>query len=315
MDVQLVILAAGQGTRMQSDLPKVLHEVGHAPLLHHALRAGQALDPEHIVVVAGHGGDAVAAAAQQVQADVRAVPQAQRLGTAHAVAQALPALDGAGGATLVLYGDTPLIRPETMRAMVGGLTRHAVMVLGFEAQDPTGYGRLITHGDVLERIVEHRDASEMERGVALCNSGVIACETELLRRLVPMIGNDNAKGEYYLTDLPGLARAEGLSCGYASCPENETLGVNSRADLARAEAAFQARARAAALGDGVTLTAPDTVYFAWDTVLGRDVSVEPHVVFGPGVTIETSARVRAFSHLEGCHVSAGAIVGPYARLR
>ncbi len=316
MSLQLVILAAGQGKRMRSDLPKVLHEVAHAPMVHHALRAGLALDPERVVVVTGHGGAAVAEAVREVWPDAETPEQTERLGTGHAVAQALPALEGAGGATLVLYADTPLIRPETMRAMVEGLKTHAVMVLGFEAEDPAGYGRLVTGaGKSLDRIVEDKDATPDELEITLCNSGVIACGTERLAELLPRIGNDNVKGEYYLTDLPALARAEGLTCGYVVCPEAETLGVNSRAGLARAEAAFQARARADAMEDGVTLTAPETVHFAWDTVLGRDVSVEPMVVFGPGVTVETGARLRAFSHLEGCHVSAGAVIGPYARLR
>jgi bifunctional UDP-N-acetylglucosamine pyrophosphorylase/glucosamine-1-phosphate N-acetyltransferase len=191
-----------------------------------------------------------------------------------------------------------------------------VVVLGFEPADPGRYGRLVLAADgALERIVEWKDATEAERAVRLCNSGVICCATALLEELLPQIGNANASGEYYLTDIVGLARARGLSCGVVRCDEAETLGVNARADLARAEAAFQARARAEALATGVTLTAPDTVHFAYDTLLGRDVEVEPMVVFGPGVTVETGARIRAFSHLEGCHVSAGAVIGPYARLR
>ena len=316
MTLQLVILAAGQGKRMASDRPKVLHEVAHAPLLHHALRAGLALEPERVVVVTGNGGAEVAATLEDVAPEAVCVEQAERLGTAHAVTQALPALDGAGGTTLVLYGDTPLIREETLARLVAGLGEHAAMVLGFEAADPGGYGRLVLNADgALERIVEFKDATEAERAIAICNSGVIACATERLADYLPRIGNDNANKEYYLTDLPGLLRADGLTCGVVLCDEAETLGVNSRADLARAEAAFQTRARHEALETGVTLTDPETVHFAWDTALGRDVTVEPNVVFGPGVTVETGARIRAFSHLEGCHVSAGAVIGPYARLR
>jgi len=316
MTLQLVVLAAGQGTRMASDLPKVLHEIGHAPLLHHALRAGLALEPDRIVVVTGSGGAEVAAALADVAPDAICVEQAERLGTAHAVTQALPALEGAGGTTLVLYGDTPLIRQETLARLVAGLGEHAAMVLGFEAADAGRYGRLVLDADgALERIVEFKDATEAERALATCNSGVIACATERLGEYLPRIGNANASGEYYLTDLPGLLRGDGLTCGVVLCDEAETLGVNSRADLARAEAAFQARARDETLATGVTLTDPGTVHFAWDTALGRDVTVEPNVVFGPGVTVETGARIRAFSHLEGCHVSAGAVIGPYARLR
>jgi bifunctional UDP-N-acetylglucosamine pyrophosphorylase/glucosamine-1-phosphate N-acetyltransferase len=216
----------------------------------------------------------------------------------------------------VIYADTPFLRPETLAAMLEARTRHDVVVLGFEPADPGRYGRLVLAADgSLERIVEWKDASDAERAIPLCNSGVICCGTPLLADLLPGIGTDNASGEYYLTDIVGLARARGLSCGVVRCDEAETLGVNARADLALAEAAFQARARAEALAAGVTLTAPETVHFAWDTALGRDVEVEPMVVFGPGVTVETGARIRAFSHLEGCHVSAGAVIGPYARLR
>ncbi|MEM1429366.1 MAG: bifunctional UDP-N-acetylglucosamine diphosphorylase/glucosamine-1-phosphate N-acetyltransferase GlmU [Pseudomonadota bacterium] len=316
MTLQLVLLAAGQGTRMASDRPKVLHEIAHAPLLYHALRSGLTLDPAHIVVVTGHGAADVVDALAQDFPEVETVEQAERLGTAHAVAQAMPRLAGKGGHTLVLYGDTPLIPAETLQRLLAGLSEHAAMILGFEAADPGGYGRLVLDDDgALERIVEFKEATEAERALRICNSGVIACATERLDAYLPRIGNQNASGEYYLTDLPGLLRADGLSCGVVLCAEAETLGVNSRADLARAEAAFQSRARDAAMATGVTLAAPETVHLAWDTVLGRDVAVEPNVVFGPGVTVETGARIRAFSHLEGCHVSSGAIVGPYARLR
>ena len=190
-----------------------------------------------------------------------------------------------------------------------------MIVLGFEAADPGRYGRLVMDGDSLERIVEFKDATEAERAITLCNSGVVCADAALLFDLIDGVGNDNASGEYYLTDIIGLARARGLSVGAVRCPEAETLGINTRAELAAAEAGFQARKRAEAFEDGVTLVAPDTVHFALDTVIGRDAVVEPNVVFGPGVTIESGARIRAFSHLEGCHVSRGAVVGPFARLR
>ncbi|MEE4117973.1 MAG: bifunctional UDP-N-acetylglucosamine diphosphorylase/glucosamine-1-phosphate N-acetyltransferase GlmU [Paracoccaceae bacterium] len=316
MALQLVVLAAGEGTRMLSDRPKVLHEVAHAPLLHHALRAGLALGPARVALVVGHGGAAVGAAAREIAPEAAVVTQGERLGTAHAVSVALPEIAGAGGDTLVLYADTPFLREETLSAMQAARAQHDVVVLGFEPADPGRYGRLVQEADgALARIVEWKDATEAERAVRLCNSGVICCATALLEDLLPQIGNANASGEYYLTDIVGLARARGLSCGVVRCDEAETLGVNSRADLAAAEAAFQSRARAEALETGVTLTAPETVHFAFDTVLGRDVEVEPMVVFGPGVTVETGARIRAFSHLEGCHVAAGAVIGPYARLR
>ena len=300
---------------MDSDRPKVLHELGAAPLLHHAMRAGQALSPEVTVVVTGHGGEAVARAARDHDEAVLVATQAERLGTAHAVLQAAPALEGFSGDAIVLYGDTPFIRPETLEEMLAARAAHDVVVLGFEAADPGGYGRLVVDDGRLSRIVEYKDASPEERAITLCNSGVVCADAALLLRLCAAVGNANAAGEYYLTDIVGLARAEGLSAGVVTCAEEETLGINTRAELVRAEAIFQARARAEALEAGVMMALPDTVVFALDTVVGRDAVVEPYVVFAPGVTVESGARIRAFSHLEGAHVSEGAIVGPYARLR
>jgi len=316
MATQLVLLAAGQGTRMKSDRPKVLHEVAGRALFAHALASAGELDIDRRIVVVGSGAEAVAAAAEAEDPRIVTVEQREQLGTGHAVARARDALTGAGGDTVVLYGDTPFIRPETLAAMAAQRERGAdIVVLGFEAADPGRYGRLVTEGEALLKIVEFKDASSEEREVILCNSGVIMAETETLLDLVAATGNDNASGEYYLTDIVEIGRAQGLGAVVVTCDEAETLGVNSRADLAAAEAAFQARARATALEDGVTLVAPETVFFSFDTVVGRDALIEPNVVFGPGVTVETGATIRAFSHLEGAHVSAGAIVGPFARLR
>jgi bifunctional UDP-N-acetylglucosamine pyrophosphorylase / glucosamine-1-phosphate N-acetyltransferase len=315
MAVALIVLAAGQGTRMNSDLPKVLHQVGAAPLLHHALRAGQAMDPDRIIVVAGHGADAVTRSALAFDDRIIVVIQAEQRGTAHAVAQALPALAGFQGDAIVLYGDTPFIRPETLAAMIDARQHHAVVVLGFKAADPGRYGRLIASGDVLERIVEFKDATPQERAITLCNSGVICADSALLQTLVAAVGNDNAAGEYYLTDIVALARKAGHSAGLVACDEAETLGINTRAELARAETAFQTRARVEAMENGVTLTAPETVFFALDTHIGRDAMIGPNVIFGPGVTIESGSEVKGFCHLEGCHISRGATVGPFARLR
>jgi bifunctional UDP-N-acetylglucosamine pyrophosphorylase/glucosamine-1-phosphate N-acetyltransferase len=315
--VAVVILAAGEGQRMQSDLPKALHRIGGAPMLAHVAAAAAALTPERIIVVAGHGGAAVAEAARALDPDIAVVVQEERLGTAHAVLQARGELAGFSGEILVLYGDSPMIRPETLRRMIEARASGAgVVVLGFEAADPSGYGRLLLGDDgALERIVEHREATEAERAIRLCNSGVFCVDGAKLFELLDRVGNDNAKGEYYLTDIVALARADGMKAAVALCDEAETLGVNSRAELAAAEAAFQARARAEAMANGVTLTAPESVHFALDTVIGRDVTIGQYVVFGPEVTIETGAEIRPFCHLEGCHVSSGAIVGPYARLR
>lgn len=315
MTTALIILGAGMGTRMNSDLPKVLHKIAGAPMLVHAMKAGASLDPEKTVIVAGHGAEQVTAAAVAWDPDVVTVLQTEQLGTAHAVAQAKDALDGFDGDALVLYGDTPFIQPETLEAMAAARSNHDVVVLGFEAADPGRYGRLVTNGDTLERIVEFKDATDEERAITLCNSGVIMARSDVLFDLISKVGNDNASEEYYLTDIIGIARDQGLSATVVSCDESETLGVNSRAELAGAEAQFQSRARAAALADGITLSDPDTVYFAHDTVIGRDTIIEPNVVFGPDVTIESDTTIRAFSHLEGCHVSRGSVVGPYARLR
>jgi len=315
MSLSLVILAAGLGSRMNSETPKVLHPLAGAPLLAHAMRAGAALGPERVVVVTGHGAAQVERVARLENPDALFAQQAEQLGTAHAVAQARTALTGFSGDVVVLYGDTPFVSPQTLQALVEARAAHAIVVLGFEAADPGRYGRLVTADGALERIVEFKDASQDERAITLCNSGVICVDTGLLFTLIDGVGNENAAGEFYLTDIVALARARGLSAGVVTCPESETLGINTRAELAGAEAAFQARARAEALENGVTLIAPETIFLAFDTVIGRDAVVGPNVVFGPGVTIESGAEVRAFCHLEGCHVSRGAVVGPFARLR
>jgi bifunctional UDP-N-acetylglucosamine pyrophosphorylase/glucosamine-1-phosphate N-acetyltransferase len=315
MSTALIILAAGQGTRMNSDLPKVLHHIAGAPLLVHAMKSGAALEPAHTVIVAGHGAEAVTAAAQGFDEDASVVLQTEQLGTGHAVRMAEPALAGFSGDALVLYGDTPFVRPETLEKMAAARAHHDVVVLGFHAADPGRYGRLVMAADSLSKIVEFKDASNEERAITLCNSGVVMAGAKTLFSLLADVTNENASGEYYLTDIVALARARGLSATAVTCDESETMGVNSRDQLAAAEAAFQSRARRQALEDGVTLTAPDTVHFAHDTVIGRDTIIEPNVFFGPDVTIESGARIRAFSHLEGCHVSRGAIVGPFARLR
>jgi bifunctional UDP-N-acetylglucosamine pyrophosphorylase/glucosamine-1-phosphate N-acetyltransferase len=315
MGTSVVILAAGMGTRMNSDLPKVMHKIAGAPMVVHAMKSGDSLFPDRVVVVAGHGAEMVGKAAQDWNPDAIVAVQTEQLGTAHAVAQAAPALDGFSGDVVVLYGDTPFITPETLEAMIAARADHAIVVLGFDAAEPGRYGRLITSGDILTEIVEFKDATEDQRAITLCNSGVVCADAETLLSLVAEVGNNNASGEYYLTDIVALAAKRGLTSTVVRCPEAETMGINTRAQLAQAEALFQTRARASAMEDGVTLQDPDSVFFAHDTVIGRDTVIEPNIVFGPGVTIESGATIRAFSHLEGCHVSRGAIVGPFARLR
>ncbi|MDK3016176.1 bifunctional UDP-N-acetylglucosamine diphosphorylase/glucosamine-1-phosphate N-acetyltransferase GlmU [Pseudodonghicola flavimaris] len=315
MSIALVILAAGKGTRMNSDLPKVLHPIAQAPMLAHAMQSAAALDPARTVIVAGHGADQVAAAVAELDETAEVVLQEDQLGTAHAVDQARAALAGFSGDLVVLYGDTPFVSPETLERMVAARQANDLVILGFHAADPARYGRLVMAGDRLERIVEYKDATDEERAISFCNSGLMACDATTLFDLIAAVGNENAAGEYYLTDVVELARGRGLSVTAVACDEAETMGINSRADLAAAEAVFQARARAELLEIGVTLTAPETVFLSFDTVIGRDTVIEPNVIFGPGVTVESGATLRAFSHLEGCHVSRGAIVGPFARLR
>ena len=315
MNIALIILAAGKGTRMQSELPKVLHNVASAPMLVHAMRAGRALEPKRTIIVAGHGFEAVSAAALAEDPEVEIVRQEAQLGTGHAVDQARAALDDFDGTVIVLYGDCPLIQPRTLEELSATLSTAAVSVLGFEAKNPARYGRLITDGDRLKRIVEFKDANPAERAVRLCNSGVMAASAELLFDLLSEIDANNASGELYLTDVIGKAVGRGLSCTAIRCAERETLGVNSRVELMQAEKEFQTLRRAEALEDGISMPAPETVHFSYDTVIGRDAIIEQNVVFGPGVTVESGAQIRAFSHLEGAHVARGCVVGPYARLR
>lgn len=316
MSNSLIVLAAGMGTRMNSDLPKVLHKIAGAPLVVHAMKSGEALGLDQTVVVVGHGGEAVEAAVKDWNPDAVVVTQEEQLGTGHAALQAREALAGIDGNVFVAFGDTPFIRPETLQSMLDARATHDVIVLGFEVYDPTvRYGRLVTNGDDLTGIVEFKDATEAQREIPLCNSGVICVDTQLLFSLLDEVGKDNASGEYYLPDIVGIARNRGLSATVVRCDEAETLGINTRAELARAEQLFQNAMRAEAMENGVTLHAPDTVIFAHDTVIGRDAIIEPNVVFGPRVTVESNATIRAFSHLEGCHVSRGSTVGPFARLR
>ena len=315
MAVALIILAAGKGTRMQSELPKVLHEIAGAPLLAHAMRSGAVLEPEKLVVVAGHKAEMVTKAATAYDEAAEIVIQTEQLGTGHAVAQATEALKDFDGDAIVLYGDTPFISEETLTAMIETRANADVVVLGFDAADPARYGRLITDGDKLERIVEFKDASDEERTVTLCNSGVMCASASLMMELVNALSNDNAAGEYYLTDIIELAAKRGKTSTVVRCAESETLGVDSRVGLAKAEGIFQAAKRAELIENGVQMSAPETVFFAYDTEIGRDAVIEPYVVFAKGVTVESGATIRAFSHLEGCHVSRDAVVGPYARLR
>ena len=310
-----VVLAAGKGTRMKSDRPKVLHRVAGRPMVGHAVAAAEALGARHIVVVVGPGMEDVAAAV----APHTVVVQAQRDGTADAVRVALPHLGDAAGDVLVLYGDTPLVTPQTLALLVAaraGAHDPAVAVLGMRPDDPARYGRLVVMPDgTLDRIVEYADAGEAERAIGLCNAGLMAFDGARLPQLIARIGNANAKGEYYLTDAVTVARDLGWSCAMVEGPADEAIGVNSRAELALVEHLMQDRLRAAAMAGGATLVDPDSVFFSYDTHLGRDVTVGPNVVFAPGVRVGDRVEIRAFCHLEQAIVADGALIGPFARLR
>ncbi len=310
-----VILAAGKGVRMRSARPKVLHEIGGRSMLAWSAALARDVGADAILVVTAKGADAVAAAARALGCET--AEQDPPLGTGHAVRAAAPALAGRSGQVVVLFADTPLVRAETLSKAFAALDAGAaVAVVGFEPEDPAGYGRLVLDaGGGLERVVEAADATPAERAGRLCNSGVMAADAADLFEFLDAVGCDNAKGEYYLTDVVAVARARGRTAAVVRADAEEVLGVNSRAELARAEAAFQARARAAALEAGVTLRAPETVFLQHDTALAADVIVEPHVVFGPGVTVEEGAIIRSFTHITESVVRAGAEVGPFARLR
>ena len=302
---------------MKSARPKVLHEIANAPMLAHVLETARQSGLHDAAVVVAPGMDDVVSVARSVFPAAAGFIQDRQLGTGHAVLAARDALEGFCGDVVVLYGDTPLIRPQTLAQMLERLKNGAgLVVLGFEAEDPAGYGRLITDASgALLAVREEKDASREERAVTLCNSGVFAFRGENLLGLLDRIGNDNANGEYYLTDAVELACGDGLKTAVVLCAEREVMGVNSKLQLAAAEAELQKRLRARALEEGATLVAPETVFLCRDTKFGRDVVVEPNVVFGPGVSVGDGARIRAFSHLEGADVGAGAVVGPFARLR
>lgn len=309
-----VILAAGMGTRMKSAKPKVMHEVAGLPMLGHVIAAMRGAGVERIVVVTHKTGDAVRAFAEKLGAE--SVIQDPQLGTGHAAACAGPLLKDFPGTVIVAYGDMPLVTAATFEASFAAQAETGMAMIGFRPADPGAYGRMILdRTQLLDRIVEFKDATPDERRVTLCNAGILAAATKEFFYWAGKLDNANAQKEYYLTDVPTLAKADGVRCAVIEADEVEMMGVNSRAELAKAEAAMQARLRAQALANFVGLVAPDTVHLSHDTVLEPDCTIEPYVVFAPGVTVRSGATIRAFSHLEGAVVGEGAIVGPYARLR
>ncbi|MGY6636227.1 MAG: bifunctional UDP-N-acetylglucosamine diphosphorylase/glucosamine-1-phosphate N-acetyltransferase GlmU [Erythrobacter sp.] len=315
--VAAIILAAGKGTRMKSDTHKVLHKIAGRSMLDHVLASVAELSPERLAVVVGAGREQIEAA---LGGRAETCVQEPQLGTGHAVQQAESALAGFSGDVLVLYGDVPFVSAETMRAMLARLheaDQPAAVVLAFEPDDALAYGRVIADDDGrIARMVEYKDANEAERACRLCNSGLIAARAADLFALLVRVGNDNAQGEYYLPDIVNIAIGDGRVCAVVVTENpDEVAGINSRAELAAAESRWQAARRLQAMEEGATLIAPETVFFSHDTVLGRDVTIEPNVFFGPGVSVADGVLIRAYSHIEGARLASGVKVGPFARLR
>jgi bifunctional UDP-N-acetylglucosamine pyrophosphorylase/glucosamine-1-phosphate N-acetyltransferase len=313
--IAAVILAAGKGTRMKSDLHKVLHPIAGRPMLLHLMASVDELSPAKKVVIVGDKADQLEAA---LAGSAELAVQEPQLGTGHAVQQGEAALAGFDGDVLILYGDVPFVPAATMQAMIDRLNAPdapAVVVLAFEPADAQQYGRVITEGDRVVKMVEHKDASDAERAVRLCNSGLMAAKSADLFALLARVTDDNAAKEYYLVDIVNIANADGRHCAVVVTDPYDVAGINSRGELAAMEGEWQARRRVQAMADGASLIAPDTVWFAWDTKLGRDVTIEPNVFFGPGATIADNVKIRANCHIEGAIVGAGCEVGPFARLR
>ncbi len=315
--LMVVVLAAGKGTRMKSARPKVMHAVAGRSMLGHVLATAKSAGAQRLAVVVGPDMPDVRAEAQRLAPGCEIFEQTNQLGTGDAVLAAKAALATHTGDVVVMFADTPLIEPGTIARLTAALDHGAsVAVLGFNAADPSGYGRLLAEPDgTLQAIREHNDATPAERQIRLCNSGVMAFRTPDPLGVLNRITNANAKGEYYLTDAVAILRGDGQRAAVETCPEDEVLGVNDRTQLAAAEAIWQRRRRHAVMTNGATLIAPETVWFAYDTAIGRDVVIEPNVFFGPGVSIDDGAEIRANSHIEGAHVGKGARIGPFARLR
>ncbi|MBX8811400.1 bifunctional UDP-N-acetylglucosamine diphosphorylase/glucosamine-1-phosphate N-acetyltransferase GlmU [Ochrobactrum sp. MR34] len=312
-----IILAAGEGTRMKSSMSKVLHEIAGLPLVGHVVKAVQGADDgADLAVVVGRGAADVQKAVGKISDKARFYEQTERLGTAHAVLAAREALAESHDDVLVVFGDTPLIEETSLRAARNKLAEGAdIVVMGFRSENPTGYGRLVEENGKLIAIVEEKDATDEQRKITFCNGGLMALNGKYALQLISAVKNDNSKGEYYLTDVVKLAHAQGLNVIAIDVPVENVIGINNRAELAEAEALWQARKRRDVMLSGVTLIAPETVFFAHDTLVEADVLIEPNVFFGPKVTVESGAVIHAFSHIEGAHIGANTSVGPFARLR
>ena len=311
-----VILAAGDGTRMKSDKSKVLHDVGGLPMVAHVVRAATGAGVQSVALVVGRDADKVEAAAKPFIADLSFFLQEKREGTAHAVLAARDAIAKGFDDVLIMFGDTPLIDADSLsRARAKLAEGNAVVVMGFRTDNPAGYGRLVEHDHKIYAIVEDKECNEDQKKIKFCNGGLMAISGKDALRLLGKVGNRNAKGEYYLTDIVAIARNEGLHVASLEVPADSVLGVNTRVELAEIERIFQNRMRKRMMLDGVSMIAPETVFFTWDTQIGAETLLEPNIWFGPGVTVAANVVIHAFSHLEGATIAAGSSVGPFARLR
>ncbi len=315
-ELAFLILAAGKGTRMKNDLPKVMHPVAGVPMIEHVLNVSMKFSPKKLIPVLSDDMPEVAALVKKKNANADIVIQKERLGTGHAVKLCLEKLGQFDGTVVVMYGDTPFISADTVEKMAALVQQGAaVCVLGFETSAPNQYGRLVVTGNELKEIVEFKEASEAQKKITLCNSGVMAFNGKLIAEIVNTIGNSNSKGEYYLTDAVGIAAKSGYACKTVTTEENEVMGVNSQQERAMAENILQAKLRKHHLDNGVIMTAPDTVFFSTETEIAPGAVIEPFVVFKGKVKIGSGCEVRSFSHLEDCELGSNVIVGPYARLR
>ncbi|HEX4297314.1 MAG TPA: bifunctional UDP-N-acetylglucosamine diphosphorylase/glucosamine-1-phosphate N-acetyltransferase GlmU [Devosia sp.] len=311
-----IILAAGEGTRMRSTLPKILHPVGGLPIIGHVVRAAVDAGSTQVAVITAPGHTAVRDMVGALYPQVQFFEQAERKGTAHAASMAKPLWEGAEGYVAVVYGDHPMLREANFRLVTERLDAGMdAAILGFIPADPTGYGRFITDGEKLLAIREQKDASEDERKIGLCNACILVFRGPVFAELIGRVGTANAQGEYYVTDLVELANSAGYKVGYAVAPERDVMGVNDRSQLAKAEAQFQDLRRDDFMKAGVTLKDPATVHFSYDTAIGRDVTIWPNVVFGPGVVIADNVEIRAFCDIEQASIGDGASIGPFARIR
>lgn len=314
--ISIIILGAGKGTRMKSKISKVLHQIANLSMIEHVILGSQKLNPYEInIVISEEMADEVKEDLQQKYQNLHFTIQKDRLGTGHAVQIAMENSKSKSDIYLVLYGDTPFIETRTLENIIENSKKNDISVLSFESDNPASYGRLVTNGNILEKIVEFKDASQLEKEISLCNSGVMAINGAKINDLLSKIDNKNASKEFYLTDIVAIAKKEDLKCSFIKCSEDEVLGVNSKLQLADAEKIFQDKMRQRIMLQGVTLIDPNSVYFSYDTKISNDVVIEPNVVFGPNVIIESGCHIKAFSHIEGAKIAKNAVIGPFARIR